>query len=105
MMDMFWRLHKEQQMTIVLVTHLMDDVANFADYVYVLEKGRVVKHGTPQRVFEDVRWVEEKQIGVPTATAFAEKLVKKGLHFEHLPLTAEELADQLVAMGGLSHDE
>lgn len=105
MMDMFWRLHKEQQMTIVLVTHLMDDVANFADYVYVLEKGRVVKHGTPQRVFEDVRWVEEKQIGVPTATAFAEKLVQKGLHFEHLPLTAEELADQLVAMGGLSHDE
>lgn len=105
MMDMFWRLHKEQQMTIVLVTHLMDDVANFADYVYVLEKGRVVKNGTPQRVFEDVRWVEEKQIGVPTATAFAEKLVQKGLHFEHLPLTAEELADQLVAMGGLSHDE
>lgn len=105
MMDMFWRLHNEQQMTIVLVTHLMDDVANFADYVYVLEKGRVVKHGTPQRVFEDVRWVEEKQIGVPTATAFAEKLVQKGLHFEHLPLTAEELADQLVAMGGLSHDE
>lgn len=105
MMDMFWRLHKEQQMTIVLVTHLMDDVANFADYVYVLEKGRVVKHGTPQSVFEDVRWVEEKQIGVPTATAFAEKLVQKGLHFEHLPLTAEELADQLVAMGGLSHDE
>ncbi|WP_302373040.1 energy-coupling factor ABC transporter ATP-binding protein [Enterococcus asini] len=105
MMEMFWRLHKEQQMTIVLVTHLMDDVANFADYVYVLEKGRVVKCGTPQKVFEDVDWVEEKQIGVPTATAFAEKLVQKGLTFDHLPLTAEELADQLVAMGGLSHDE
>lgn len=105
MMEMFWRLHKEQQMTIVLVTHLMDDVANFADYVYVLEKGRVVKCGTPQTVFEDVGWVEEKQIGVPTATAFAEKLVQKGLTFDHLPLTAEELADQLVAMGGLSHDE
>lgn len=105
MMDMFWRLHKEEQLTIVLVTHLMDDVANFADYVYVLEKGRVVKCGTPQKVFEDVRWVEEKQIGVPTATAFAEKLVQKGLSFDHLPLTAEELADQLVAMGGLSHDE
>ena len=105
MMDMFWRLHKEEQLTIVLVTHLMDDVANFADYVYVLEKGRVVKCGTPQKVFEDVRWVEEKQIGVPTATAFAEKLVQKGLSFDHLPLSAEELADQLVAMGGLSHDE
>lgn len=105
MMEMFWHLHKEENMTIVLVTHLMDDVANFADYVYVLEKGRVVKSGTPQVVFDDVAWVEEKQIGVPTATAFAEKLTQKGLAFDHLPLTAAELADQLIAMGGLSHDE
>ncbi|MDT2757132.1 energy-coupling factor ABC transporter ATP-binding protein [Enterococcus asini] len=105
MMEMFWRLHKEENMTIVLVTHLMDDVANFADYVYVLEKGRIVKSGTPQVVFEDIHWVEEKQIGVPTATAFAEKLGQKGLAFDHLPLTAAELADQLISMGGLSHDE
>ncbi|WP_368250530.1 energy-coupling factor ABC transporter ATP-binding protein [Enterococcus sp. 2201sp1_2201st1_B8_2201SCRN_220225] len=105
MMEMFWHLHKEENMTIVLVTHLMDDVANFADYVYVLEKGRIVKSGTPQVVFEDIHWVEEKQIGVPTATAFAEKLVQKGLAFDHLPLTAAELADQLISMGGLSHDE
>ena len=54
MMEMFLRLHREKNMTIVLVTHLMDDVANFADYVYVLEKGHVVKHGTPQAVFADV---------------------------------------------------
>ncbi|KAF1293469.1 energy-coupling factor ABC transporter ATP-binding protein [Candidatus Enterococcus leclercqii] len=105
MMEMFWRLHEEKQMTIVLVTHLMDDVADYADYVYVLEKGRIAKCGTPQEVFEDVRWVEEKQIGVPTATAFAEKLQEKGLTFDHLPLTADALADQLLRMGGLSHDE
>ena len=39
MMDMFLRLHQEKNIAIVLVTHLMDDEANFADYVYVLEKG------------------------------------------------------------------
>ena len=39
-------------MTIILVTHLMDDVANFADYVYVLEKGRIVKEGAPKNVFK-----------------------------------------------------
>ena len=65
MMEMFWRLHKEKNITIVLVTHLMDDVANFADYVYVLEKGHVAKHGDPQTVFEDVAWLKEKQLGVP----------------------------------------
>ena len=40
MMEMFSRLHKEHNMTIVLVTHLMDDVANYADHVIVLEKGQ-----------------------------------------------------------------
>lgn len=51
MMEMSWCLYKEQQIIIVLVTHLMDDVANFADYTYVLEKGRIVNGGQPQEVF------------------------------------------------------
>src|SRR5690625_4082428 len=54
MMRMFDHLHKEKGLTIVLVTHLMDDVANFADYVYVLEKGSLVKSGVPEEVFQDV---------------------------------------------------
>ncbi|MGC3772736.1 ATP-binding cassette domain-containing protein, partial [Enterococcus faecalis] len=50
MMEMFSRLHKEHNMTIVLVTHLMDDVANYADHVIVLEKGQIVRAGAPQEV-------------------------------------------------------
>lgn len=106
MMEMFWRLHHEKNITIVLVTHLMDDVANFADYVYVLEKGRVVKHGNPQSVFQDVAWLKEKQLGVPQASAFAEKMQARGASFETLPLTENELADWIVkAAGGPAHDE
>jgi energy-coupling factor transport system ATP-binding protein len=106
MMEMFWRLHHEKNITIVLVTHLMDDVANFADYVYVLEKGRVVKHGNPQSVFQDVAWLMEKQLGVPQASAFAEKMQARGASFETLPLTENELADWIVkAAGGPAHDE
>lgn len=96
MMEMFLRLHKEQGMTIVLVTHLMDDVADYADYVVVLEKGRVVKQGTPQSVFADTQWLKEKQLGVPTAASFSEKLIAKGMKFADLPLTAEELANELL---------
>ena len=106
MMDMFWRLHKEQQITIVLVTHLMDDVANYADFVYVLEKGRVVKCGEPKEVFQHLEWLKERQLGVPTATEFAEELRVKGIHFDELPITADALADQLVKLvGGTAHDE
>lgn len=96
MMEMFQHLHDERGMTIVLVTHLMDDVANFADHVIVLEKGKIVKAGTPQEVFNDINWLKEKQLGVPTASAFAEKLMAKGINFEQLPLTADELADALL---------
>lgn len=98
MMEMFNHLHQEKNMTIVLVTHLMDDVANFADYVLVLEKGTIVKKGTPQEVFENTAWLKEKQLGVPTASAFAEKLTAKGFNFSELPLTADALADQLAAL-------
>ncbi|WP_427814526.1 energy-coupling factor ABC transporter ATP-binding protein [Enterococcus sp. 22-H-5-01] len=100
MMDMFLRLHREKNITIVLVTHLMDDVANFADYVYVLEKGQVVKHGTPQNVFDDVEWLKEKQLGVPQASAFAEKMQLRGAKFTELPLTENELADWIVTHAG-----
>ncbi|MGM0218644.1 energy-coupling factor ABC transporter ATP-binding protein [Enterococcus sp. AZ126] len=96
MMEMFQRLHEERGMTIVLVTHLMDDVANYADHVLVLEKGKIVKSGTPQDVFQDIDWLKEKQLGVPTAAMFAEKLMAKGISFEELPLTADRLADDLL---------
>lgn len=96
MMDMFLALHKNKNMTIVLVTHLMDDVANYADQVIVLEKGRVVKSGPPKIVFEDTVWLKEKQLGIPTAASFAEKLAEKGIIFDYLPLTADQLADELL---------
>lgn len=97
MMAMFERLHKEKGLTIVLVTHLMDDVADYADYMYVLEQGTIVKSGEPKMVFQEVDWLKEKQLGVPAATAFALTLQEQGFTFDQLPLTTEELAEQLLA--------
>ena len=96
MMEMFSRLHKEHNMTIVLVTHLMDDVANYADHVIVLEKDKSSEREHHKKCFKETQWLKEKQLGVPTAAEFAEKLVAKGFSFEQLPLTADQLADQLL---------
>ena len=98
MMEMFWELHVKKKMTLVLVTHLMDDVADYADEAFILEKGHLVKHGTPKEVFQDIPWLEEKQLGVPQATEFAKKLQEKGLPLRELPLTADQLADELEAL-------
>lgn len=92
LMTLFKELH-QNGMTIVLVTHLMDDVANYADYVNVLEGGKLVRSGYPKEVFQDVAFLERKQLGVPKITKFAQQLVKRGLHLETLPITIDEFAE------------
>ena len=94
LMSLFKRLH-EAGMTIVLVTHLMDDVANFADTVYVMEKGRLVKSGEPRQVFQDVAFMESIQLGVPKITKFVQELKNRGLTLPYLPITIEEFKELL----------
>lgn len=94
LMTLFSELHQQGQ-TIVLVTHQMDDVADYADFVYVLEKGKVVAQGQPKTIFQEVDFLESKQLGVPKITKFAYELVQKGLVMEHLPITIEEFVEGL----------
>ncbi|ARJ71906.1 energy-coupling factor transporter ATP-binding protein EcfA2 [Latilactobacillus sakei] len=95
MMGLFEKLHREQGMTIVMVTHQMDDVANYADHVVVLENGGIAKSGTPREIFADPEWLTSKQLGLPTTTQFAQALIKKGFVFPQVPLTEHELAAML----------
>lgn len=89
LMTLFKKLH-QSGMTIVLVTHLMDDVAEYANQVYVMEKGRLVKGGKPSDVFQDVVFMEEVQLGVPKITAFCKRLADRGVSFKRLPIKIEE---------------
>ena len=102
MMEMFYKLNKEQNMTIVLVTHQMNDVSDYADHVVVIESGKVVKEGSPKEVFADASWLLEKQLGVPTTLAFVEKLKEKGWTTDKMPLTLDELADAILEERGVN---
>ena len=95
LMSLFKQLHLSG-LTIVLVTHLMDDVADYATAVNVMEKGRLVLSGTPKDVFQKVAFLKEKQLGVPKITEFALQLQEKGYSFESLPITIEEFVEVLV---------
>lgn len=92
LMTLFKKLHQDG-ITIVLVTHLMDDVAEFADQVYVMEKGKLVKNGKPSLVFQNVEFMEKIQLGVPKITRFAQKLAERGVSFKQLPITIEEFKE------------
>lgn len=92
LMALFKKLHQDG-ITIVLVTHLMDDVAEFADQVYVMEKGKLVKGGKPSLVFQNVEFMEKIQLGVPKITRFAQRLADRGVSFKQLPITIEEFKE------------
>lgn len=94
LMNLFKKLH-QSGMTIVLVTHLMDDVAEYANQVYVMEKGCLVKGGKPSDVFQDVVFMEEVQLGVPKITAFCKRLIDRGVSFKRLPIKIEEFKESL----------
>lgn len=94
LMNLFKKLH-QSGMTIVLVTHLMDDVAEYANQVYVMEKGRLVKGGKPSDVFQDVVFMKEVQLGVPKITAFCKRLADRGVAFKRLPIKIEEFKESL----------
>ena len=92
LMTLFKKLHRDG-ITIVLVTHLMDDVAEFADQVYVMEKGNLVNSGKPSLVFQNVEFMEKIQLGVPKITRFAQRLAERGVSFKQMPITIEEFKE------------
>lgn len=96
MMTMFEDLHEKQGITIVLVTHQMDDVADYADDVVVMQEGAIIKQGSPSVIFNDESWLQQHHLGVPKTTHFATLLRARGFKFKTLPLTENELADDLV---------
>lgn len=97
MMEMFYRLYREKGMSIILVTHNMDDVCDYAEHVIVVEKGRIAKTGSPKELFKDMNWMLDKQLGRSTANQFFSKLVEKGLKTDENPLTTEELTSFIIA--------
>lgn len=98
MMEMFHTLHKEKGLTIVLVTHQMEDAAQYADHVIVLEEGTVKKEGPPREIFANTTWLASKQLEVPKAVAFSTLLEERlGLSFSTLPLTTDQLATEIQA--------
>ena len=95
LMALFETLHKNG-MTLVLVTHTMDDVANFADTVFALEAGKLVLNGSPREVFQQVEYLQKLQLGVPQITNFALQLKRRGLPLDRLPIKIEELKELLL---------
>jgi energy-coupling factor transport system ATP-binding protein len=97
LMDMFYQLHKEQGITVILVTHNMEDAARYADEIIVMHKGTVFLHGKPENVFSEAERLEEIGVSLPVSLQYKNLIEQKfRVKLEVPVLTLEDLAAEMV---------
>ena len=89
-------LQERYAMTILLVSHSMDDVARYAEEVFVLNQGECIRQGSPEEVFSHKKEMEELGLGLPQIRAFLYSLEEKGLSFPKKN-TVEEAKEMILS--------
>lgn len=95
-LDTLHTLNKEKNITIILITHHMNEAVN-ADKIFVMDKGQLVMEGTPKEIFSKVKELKRLGLEVPQVTELAYMLKQSGLNIEDGILTVEELMMQINA--------
>ena len=90
------KLHDEYNMTIVWVSHSMEDVAKIANRVIVMNSGKIVLDGKINEVFKEVDKLEEIGLGVPQVTYLMRRLKEKGFNVSDEVYTVEQAKNELL---------
>lgn len=98
-MEMFYQLHKDRNLSTILVTHSMEDAAKYADQIVVMHKGKVYKQGSPREIFQSPEGLMKLGLDVPDIVRFQLKLEEKfNRKLDDICLTMEELTDVISKM-------
>ena len=97
-LDQISKLHKDHNMTIVIVSHSMEDVAKIAERIIVMNDGKVALQGTPAEVFKEVDMLEAIGLGVPQVTYLIRALRTKGFDLSDNIFTIEEAKKELLSI-------
>lgn len=90
------KLQTETGMTIILVSHSMEDVAEYVDRIIVMNKGSVMFDDIPRRVFAHYKELEEVGLAAPQVTYILHELKKRGLNVDTSATTIEEAAETIL---------
>jgi energy-coupling factor transport system ATP-binding protein len=91
-------LHEKYKLTVILVSHSMEDVAKLVDKILVMHKGRLALRGTPKEVFREADLLKEYGLGVPEITILARRLKEKGINISEDILTVEEAKTEIMKL-------
>ena len=99
LMHLLNKLNKENGITIIMATHIVDLVPLFIDRLYILNRGEVIRQGTPEEVFSDSEVIERVDLRLPYISHLIEELKHKdGVPLNGLPLTIGEARRKLVEL-------
>ena len=93
-LNVLHELNRKENVTIILITHYMEEVID-ADYVYVMDCGKLVMDGTPRQIFTQVEMLKSMRLDVPQVTELAYELKKAGLPIKDGIIRNEELVEEL----------
>ena len=94
------KLHRERGMTIILVSHSMEDVARYADRLIVMNHGEKIFDDTPRNVFRHYRELEGAGLAAPQVTYIVQALRREGIPIDDSLITVEEARDAILQLVG-----
>lgn len=97
LMEILKALHEDHGMTIVLVTHNMEDLASYAKRMLVMKNGALVLDGAPSEIFQYESELQEIGLGIPDAAQVVQKLSQRGNDIHSKAITVEQAAEDIVA--------
>lgn len=92
------QLHKEQGLTVILVSHSMEDVARYVDRLVVMNRGEKAFDGTPREVFRHYKELEAMGLAAPQITYVVQALKSRGIPIDEDITTVEEARDAILAL-------
>lgn len=92
------KLHEATHITIILVSHSMEDIARYVDRIVVMDKGKVEMDGTAREVFRHIEKLEKMGLGVPQVTYLIKALEDKGIVKNINAITLDETFETLKAL-------
>ncbi len=95
-LDCISELHRKKNMTVILVSHSMEDVAKYVERIIVMNKGKVFLDGSPKEVFAHYKELEEIGLAAPEVTYIMHELAAKGLPVSTGATTLEEAKKEIL---------
>ena len=100
-LDQIAKLHKERGITVILVSHSMEDVAKYVDRIIVMDHGCMKFDGEPKKVFEHYKELESIGLSAPQVTYVMQDLKEKGFDVDVHAITVEEAKQSILQAFGM----